>query len=134
MLALLIYSCIGPDRSSDCRFSIKNNTDYQINIISYNSGVVVNNININSQNSGLECNYSVEDCYGYSVYRCNIDSLKITFPNGKGYLCSQFNNSEYWFDNNQTPFQPSEKFIISSQGVYEFTITEEDYQNAHILP
>ncbi len=132
-IIFMLFSCIDPDQSMSCKYSIRNNSNYTINFIVYYQNEIVENIDLTSQTSGLNCNYSTEGCTGYSVL-CNIDSLKITFPNGNGHLCGLANNTPYLFSNNQTPFQPSEKFVLNSNGVNEFIITEEDYINAHDLP
>jgi hypothetical protein len=133
LLTTLLISCVDPSRTSTYSCSLKNNTNQSITITVYFSGAIIDNSIIEPSMSGLDCSYSEDSFTGYT-YNCNFDMLKITFPNGKGYLCSQFDNPEYWFADQKTPFLPSEKFILNNNGVYEFNISEEDYINAHILP
>jgi hypothetical protein len=130
---LLLVSCTDRGERDYVNFnvSIKNNSSESLVIKGYapNNDLIINT-NVESNSVGAECNYSFEY---FSGYNCGIDSIVIKFSNGKGYISSLHNPSIYDFPNDNNPFGNSPKFIIDN-GVYEFTINQEDFINAFDLP
>ncbi|WP_395043535.1 hypothetical protein [Flavobacterium sp.] len=110
---------------------INNSTSVGLTIEGYNSenNLIINN-SIESNSIGAECNYQAEI---FSGYICGADSIVIKFSNGKGYICDLRESGNILC-------LPS-KFIFSEQGFinlnnnnYQFVITEDDYNNAYVLP
>jgi len=62
--------------------------------------------------------------------------MKLEFENGKGYICDEASSPL------ETCFQSKRSFTTSTtpedftheNGVYYYDITQEDYENAHVLP
>ena len=129
-----ILSCTEEGKFETYHFYIKNNTNQVINIITYNNNVEIDNININSNQRGLNCSYEESFFSGYNPNFCDFDSIKIVFPNDKGYMCNISGSNNLCFENGATLFSINEKFIFNQENTYEFTITQEDYENANDLP
>ena len=73
----------------------------------------------------------------------NCDSLVLKFENGKGYYATFLykNGNEYpeidrenWIPNKSTLFTVFNKDVRKEGDVYIYSITQEDYENAHELP
>lgn len=130
---VLIISCTQKDKYNDYKLFIKNNTNQVLKVEMFESNISVNLDTIQSGENGLECN--LVDVISISYSLCyNFDSIKFIFPNNKGYLC-KFNGDEtLCFGNEITPWSLNDKFINTTGNTYEFTITQEDYENANDLP
>ncbi len=134
---IFLNSCIfRNDTDEECyNLKIRNLSGELLEVTAYNSLNTSENVEtIQSMQSGLSCNYCSPGFSGYVAGGCEIDSIKIIFPNGKGFLCGSANNSAYLFEGNQTPIGNSEKYENVGSNSFEFIITEEDYINAHVLP
>lgn len=134
ILFLLITSCTQKDKFENYKLYVRNNTSQEINIITFKNNNETNNITISTNERGLACFYEENVFSGYNYSICNIDSLKIVFPNNKGYLCDASITNSFCFGNDITPWSYNEKFINTTGDTYEFTITEEDFENALDLP
>lgn len=71
----------------------------------------------------------------------HVDSLVLKFENEKGFYSTikrnindeyQINN-EYWIPSKSTLFAVSSKDVRKEGDVYIYSITQEDYENAHVL-
>ncbi len=130
----LFVSCTDRGERDEFNYnvSINNSTTVSLVIEGYapNNDLIINNLIINSNATGADCNYQAEL---FSGYICGVDSLIFKFPNGKGYICDlRQSGNNLCFPN---------KFIFSEEGFteltnknYQFVITEEDYNNAYDLP
>lgn len=125
-----LLSCSEHDDFKDYRLFIKNESDSELNIITYKNNIETNNITISSNQRGLECVYNESFFNGYDC----IDSIIFIFPNNKGYRCGYTNQGSFCFGSQISPWFFNEKFIKKSGNIYEFTITKQDYENAHKLP
>lgn len=70
---------------------------------------------------------------------CKADSLIVEFSNGKGYICDvreKDSSESICFPNDKSPYtsEGSPIYRTTSDGVAEFLITEEDFENAFDLP
>jgi len=129
----LFVSCTQKDKYNDYTLFISNNTNQVLEVETFINNVAVNFVSIQSGEKGLECN--LFDVRSISYDLCdNLDSIKFTFPNGKGYLCNIGGGESLCFGNEITPWSLNEKFINTTGNIYEFTINQEDYDNAYDLP
>ncbi|MEG1267430.1 MAG: hypothetical protein RSE19_13225 [Myroides sp.] len=62
-----------------------------------------------------------------------VDSVTLKFTNGKGYY-STLDNNNFWLKNRSDLLNIKESDILLKNGILIYTITEEDYENAHVLP
>lgn len=133
IICLSLFSCTDEPDSRKYRVSILNNTSESLNIETYNNGTLISTLILNNGDKGIECTYNFESFIGYQLNTCQIDSIVFKFSGNKGYISSIDNPSIYDFPNDSNPFGNSPKFIINN-GVYEFTINQEDFTNAFDLP
>jgi len=129
----LFFSCSQEDKYNDYRLFIRNNTNQVLQIETFKDNISINMATLQSNGAGLECNLFDVRLISYDLCD-NIDSIKFVFPNGKGYLCSIGDDESLCFGNEITPWSLNEKFINTSSNIYEFTINQEDYENANDLP
>lgn len=116
----------------------KNTANQDLEIKGYNSQnvLVFEDLLANNQIS--------EECIAHSELflgiACKIDSIVFKFSNNKGYICAaRITNTtpELCFPNNKSPlghdpFNPS--FINLGNNIYEFEVTQDDFDNAFVLP
>lgn len=65
------------------------------------------------------------------------DSIVLTFEDGKKYYSVRKKNdiyNNYWVANKSSLFAIFEKDVRKEGDVYIYSITQEDYENAHVLP
>ena len=65
------------------------------------------------------------------------DSIVLKFENNRKYISFSKNsgiNNEYWIPNKSSLLNIFEKDVRKEGDVYIYTITQEDYENAHVLP
>ena len=62
-----------------------------------------------------------------------VDSVTLKFTNGKGYY-STLESSSFWLENKSDLLNIKENDIFFRDGILIYSITEEDYENAHVLP
>jgi hypothetical protein len=112
---------------------IANLTDQELHIQTFYQNQLKQSLMLTPFENGLPCSYRFEDFLGYKLTECEIDSIVFRFSNGKGYISSINNATNYEFPNEDSPFGNSSKFrkILD---VYQFEITQSDYENAFVLP
>lgn len=134
---VFIISCTQKDKYKDYNLFIRNNSSQDLRVISYKDNIEIDNILIGIGERGLECNLVDVRRISYSLCD-NLDSIKFVFPNDKGYSCSISDESLCFGDGSpesgMAPWYLNDKFINISGDTYEFTITQEDYNNALDLP
>lgn len=130
---LLFASCTDRGERDEVNFNVRiNNTSSESLVIegyAPNNNLIINS-NVASNSFGAECSYRAET---FSGYICGVDSIIIKFSNGKGYISNLHYPSIYDFPNDNSLFGNGPKFIFNN-GVYEFTINQEDFTNAYDLP
>ncbi len=135
ILSASLFSCIdGEDgKYKKSNLLIKNESLHDIFITTYSNEQLNDSIVLGNNQSALNCNYMGTGALGYQY--CEIDSIKFTFNNNKGYICvfGRGDNS-FCFPSGETPFESNPKFVKKGNRVFEFTITQEDYENAQELP
>jgi hypothetical protein len=128
----LFFSCSQEDKFENYKLFIRNNTNQVIELVTFENGTEIDSVLIEIGERGLECSFEEISFAGYG--RCSIDSIKFIFPNGKGYLCSIGDDESLCFGNENAPWYFNDKFVDTSSNIYEFTINQEDYENANDLP
>ena len=71
--------------------------------------------------------------FTYPTFVNMVDSVTLKFTNGKGYY-STLQSNNFWLENKSDLLNIKENDILLKDGILIYTITEEDYINAHILP
>jgi len=61
-----------------------------------------------------------------------VDSITLKFTNERVYYSSLNNN--FWLENRSDLLNIKEKDVMHKNGVLIYTITQNDYENAHVLP
>ena len=87
-----------------------------------------------ANSKGEDCITSTE---GFLGYNCAGDSIVFKFPNDKGYICSiriTNENPELCFFDNVSPFGDSSSFRNVDGNIFEFVITQSDFENALDIP
>jgi len=133
LIGILLFSCTDEPDLNTFNVSILNNSNDELNIEYYLEGNLISNINLSTNQRGLECSYNDENFRGLFSIQCNIDSLIIKFSNNKGYIVNDEGNGNLNFSNNRNPFLPNGGFDINNNN-YSFLITQEDFDNAHDVP
>ncbi len=62
-----------------------------------------------------------------------VDSITLKFANGTGYY-STLGNNNFWLENKSDLLNIKEKDVIQKNGVLLYTITQDDYENANVIP
>jgi hypothetical protein len=73
----------------------------------------------------------------YSFTHNFSDSIVLKFDNGKGYYTTLKNSRisvDYWLQDKSSFFTIDGNDLINVNGVLTYLITQQDYENAHILP
>ncbi len=73
----------------------------------------------------------------YSFTHSFSDSIVLKFDNGKGYYTTSKDTGisvDYWLQNKSSFFSIDSNDLIDVNGVLIYSITQEDYENAHDLP
>lgn len=78
-----------------------------------------------------ECTASLESYIGLT---CQMQKLKISFSNGRGYICTVFGDNALCFPNKNVFYYNPETFTQVSPTIFQFEITQSDYENAFVLP
>ena len=85
VIGFLIYGCTDEPELNNYNVSILNSSNENLNIEAYLEGNLISNINLNTNQSGLECTYNDENFIGYKLTQCEIDSIIFRFKNGEFY-------------------------------------------------
>lgn len=130
---LLFFGCTEEPKNKFFKVIITNETNQELRIEAFYQNQLKEIVVLSAFENGLPCSYRFEDFLGYKLTECEIDSIVFRFSNGKGYISSINNATNYEFPNEDSPFGNSSKFrkILD---VYQFEITQSDYGNAFVLP
>lgn len=129
---LLIGCTVEPDLSKYTTF-VTNQTSEIVNISGYdaNRTKVFENI-LDPEDESERCEVFVEAFYGLAS--CGIDSLVVKFNNDKGYICAFTTDGAEFCFNDKFPLGNDTSFIDLGNNIYEFIITQQDFEDAYNLP
>ncbi len=130
-----MFSCTDRNERDliECKMIVKNETNQSF-ILKITSGTnEIFNQNILPNNSSIICSRIIDEhSYGYS---CGLAIAELRFPNNKGYRCSNIENSDTTLClSNGRNFLGQIGYISIGNNSFEFKITQDDYDNAFILP
>lgn len=135
LLCILICSCTDTNERplKNFKTQIKNGSTASLTVKGYNS------INQETINELLEPNEIGVDCEGllevFIGMTCEADSIVFRFSNDKGYICSLRQSNHDFCFGYKHPFVGNETFYtFLGDNTYEFTITQQDFENAFELP
>lgn len=129
----LFISCTDVEYDEIYTISFKNTSEHTLQIdISYFEQM--------SSPITLQPGESTED-YGHPIINDEFlgfftkDQIIIKFENQKGYLCTKNGTSNLCFVNKESPFSEIGigAYIKIDENHYIYEITQEDYENAHVL-
>ncbi len=132
MLALSVYSCTDTNERLDNYTTVFRNASMQtLTVTGFDNqnNLVFENI-INSSDVGQQCNYDAEVFFGFS---CQADSLIFKFENSKGYICVFLRDNNDFCFLNKNPYD-STAYESLGNNKYQFTITQQDFEDAYELP
>lgn len=129
----LFAGCTDEPDTTNFVVSLKNGSGQVLKIETFNNDILIYHVDLGNGENGPECAYVDENFKGMLFNYCNIDSLVIKFNNNKGYISTRSNLGNFNFSNKRNPLLPNGGFYISDN-VYEFIISQEDFENAHVLP
>ena len=137
-LCVFILACSTEEKVTLQKVAFRNTSNQSLRLF-----VLVNQINISHQDTListiLEPNANSEIFSYYSNYPKGFDqdlsSIQIIFNNNKGYKCSVFTTeaTNYCFSSKASPLDKNSVIYNYENGIYFFDITQEDYENAHVL-
>ncbi len=93
------------------------------------NNLVFENI-VNSLENGQQCNYDAEVFLGFS---CQADSLIFKFDNDKGFICVFLLENNNFCFLNKNPYDSTDYESLGNNN-FQFTITQQDFENAFELP
>ncbi|PZW40791.1 hypothetical protein LX95_01859 [Mesonia algae] len=130
----VFFSCTDTDERPEISYevSFKNNTNLPLQIKGFSIyDELEYEYEISSMSSGGDFTYDSENFDGY---RQRADSIVFIFPNNKGYICADRVNANNLCFNGKSPLGNDSSFSDLGNNIYEFIITQEDYDNAYTLP
>ena len=71
--------------------------------------------------------------FAYPTFNNGSDSIVLMFADNTGYY-SNNNDTDFWIANKSPLLSVLEKDITNEDGMLIYTISQEDYENAHVLP
>ena len=139
ILIVSIASCTdrGERPLVEYKMFVKNETNqsFQLKITSGTSEVFNQNIPANS--SYQLCSFFDESTPTSGYYSCGLNrNMELRFPNNKGYRCSnnlESGDNSLCLDNNRNILGQI-GYVNQGTNSFEFKITQNDYDNAYILP
>ena len=160
-LCVFIASC-DPGDGSDSKtyihqLQVENTSNVTITLEAYDTyneqyreyldeAILKQTLSIEPNSKGpIAINETYSSTIDHSEYfpKASVDSLVLKFENEKGYYATYLykNGNEYrelgkenWIPNKSTLFLVFNKDVRKEGDVYIFSITQEDYENAHVLP
>lgn len=112
---------------------VKNETNQSISLKITDGTTELFNQNILPNNSKTICSRIIDNhSYGFT---CGFADMELRFPNNKGYRCSNMisNNNTLCLNNDRNLLKQI-GYIDIGNNSFEFKITQDDYDNAYILP
>ncbi len=138
------------DKEYEYKLQVKNASNSKVTLLGYDSfddtqnklfvnPILKKTIIIESNNYGpIVVNKNIFSTVDNSTYffGLHIDSLVLKFENGQGYYSTVINglDNDNWIPNKSSLLNIQAKDVQKEGGVYIYTITQEDYENAHTLP
>ena len=133
LLIFLVLSCTDEPNETNFNVSIQNSTENLLEIRAYLETENVFTVALNPGDNGPSCNYIDENFRGIFLNNCGIDSLVMKFNNDKGYISTDTNSGNFNFSKMRNPLLANGGFQ-NKRNIYEFLITQEDFENAFELP
>jgi len=134
LILVIVSSCTGEEDEFNYTVSFKNETQVVLDISIYEPDNDLNNsFQVLPLSNGGEVTNSSPTFLGYVG---GGDSIVLRFPNQKGYICdARANEDIYCFQDSRNPLVGFEPYFNNlGNNVYEFVVTEEDFENAFELP
>lgn len=135
LLCILICSCTDTSERplKNFKTQVKNDSMVSLTIKGYNSN------NQETINESLEPNELGVNCEGllevFIGMTCETDSIVFRFSNSRGYICSLRQSNQNYCFGDKHPFVGNETYYnFLGDNTYEFIITQQDFENAHVLP
>lgn len=130
--------------NSDMKILAYDTYDEQYNKY-FDEPVLKQSLIINSKNLGPIINlksYSPRIDNSSYFYNISVDSIIIKFNNNTGYISTikpnenneYIINDSYWINNKNSLLRIRSEDVRKEGDVYVYIITQEDYENAHVLP
>lgn len=133
MLSLAVcIACTDEPNETNFKVNLKNTTINSIEIETFIETQIVFRVNLDSGENSPPCDYIDENFRGIFLNYCGIDSMVIKFNDGRGFISTSTNSGNFNFSKMRNPLLPNGGFQKSGN-VYEFLVTQEDYENAYVL-
>lgn len=146
LICLIVLSGCSEEENSIVYYNyirFKNDSGHNIKIITDNteSGVTYLDIQLPTSNNSEYIKHTLYNNLFYGMHGYE-NRIKIIFTdNDKGYICGDYpDNSGLCFTTKGSPLrnENTNDFILDKQegtsSYYTYVITQEDYENAHVLP
>lgn len=135
LIIISIISCTdrGERPLAEYKMIVKNETNQSFLLkITYGTTELFNQ-NILPNSSTTICSRTIDNhSYGFT---CGFANMELRFPNDKGYRCSNIENSDNTLClSNGRNLLAQIGYIDIGNNSFEFKITQDDYDNAYILP
>src|SRR5690606_641981 len=136
IIAISFSSCSTEENVYTIKKRIKNtsNQSLELLLIGYSNDTIVNQILL-PQSSTPEFSYTsnINDIMGWGDVA---SKLNVRFLNNNtGYECNVENTGNMCFTTKGSPFDSrNPQDYILDDNIYTYEITQEDYENAHVLP
>ena len=136
-IAIIVLSCLDGDELRDYEAIITNDSGATFTVYFYSDESLIKEEVLNDSES-TSCTYTSEFFENFNICNENkrIDLIRLVFDNGRGYVCDFLStepDQELCFGESKSIFKKS-SFNYLENNRYQFTITEEDFSNAHDLP
>ncbi|KAB7529207.1 hypothetical protein F8C76_15355 [Flagellimonas olearia] len=133
MLIVMLNACTDEPDLIQFSVSIKNSTDKTFEIRCFSQGKLQVQKSLSQGEAKNICTYTSEFFIGLAG--CQKDSVVVEFNNSKGYIDIRLGNNlnEYRFLDNKSIFIQGNGFQ-NVGNEYEFSITQQDFENAFELP
>ena len=137
----LLYSCNTEEPTQQYTTAIRNTSNKPLHILILGDSIGRNtpvydtlvNTTLNSNEIAFKKSYRSS---GFNGMKVIMYYVKVTFlDNNKGYICEKDSVNNLCFENKVSLTEVYyEKDFTFENGVYYYDITQEDYENAHVLP
>ncbi|MEX0363279.1 MAG: hypothetical protein AB3N10_20055 [Allomuricauda sp.] len=133
MITAFILACTDEPNQTNFMVSVKNISSSTMRIEAFEKKSIVFQEDLSTGENSSSCNYTDENFRGIFQNYCGIDSMVVKFNNQQGYISINNNLGDFNFSNKRNPLLPNGGFEIKGN-IYEFLVTEEDFENAFELP
>lgn len=134
---VVLTACSTEEKEYKQESAFRNTSDYPVHLL------VIGNIeNLNKNDTLINAVLAKgESSVVFSYYNksfigfIHFNYIRIQFlNNNKGYICSFDENKNLCFTKRISPLLATSSEFVLESGIYHYEITQEDYENAHVLP